>query len=528
MGSPNSAWHSMGFAICLSTAAQTVVATASAAFRIHQSLNWSGRVAEMWSFNRSLSLVIRGCSFAVAFAAIILTLGLSVVGSAFGSVGVSGAPVPTVTCGTPSSDTNGFSVDVEFNELVTGVIEEGDFEISTRSDVFAFWLSVTSHGPHGGFDSWGLSSNFYWLDSNGSLAGLVTDEELDVTFRLLAGAVVDFSGEPNTASNTLHVSVNRKVSVGDASATEGTDGTVDFEVTLGSRNDCETVTVDWSTADGTATAGDDYTADSGTLTFGPGETTKTVSIAVLDDSESEGEESFTLELSNASRATIADTEATGTISDDASDGNTAPTGLPTISGTARVGETLTGSRTGIADDDGLTNATFEWQWIANDGTTDTDIADATASTYTLTAAEAGKTIKVRVTFTDDAGTEEALVSAATEAVAAASERQVASDTEAPTVTVTSDATGPVTGEFEVTVTFSEPVSGFAMSELSVTNGSAARMLSNGDGSVHTVTIRPDPGVNGTITVQVRQGWRQTRPTTRTRPPGCSALGWWLP
>ena len=108
-------------------------------------------------------------------------------------------------------------------------------------------------------------------------------------------------------------------------------------------------------------------------------------------------------------------EATATVAS----ANAAPTGLPTISGTARVGETLTASASGIADADGLTNATFAWQWIANDGTTDSEIADATGETHTLTAAEAGKTIKVRVTFTDNADTEETLLSEATAAVAAA-------------------------------------------------------------------------------------------------------------
>ncbi len=98
--------------------------------------------------------------------------------------------------------------------------------------------------------------------------------------------------------------------------------------------------------------------------------------------------------------------------------NTAPTGLPAISGTARVGETLTASPVGISDADGLTNATYAWQWIANDGTSDADIADATGATYTLTSAEAGRTIKVRVAYTDDGGTEETLVSTATAAVEA--------------------------------------------------------------------------------------------------------------
>ena len=99
--------------------------------------------------------------------------------------------------------------------------------------------------------------------------------------------------------------------------------------------------------------------------------------------------------------------------------NTAATGSPTISGTVQVGQTLAASTTGITDPDGTTNASYSYQWIANDGTSDSDIADATASTYTLVAGDAGKMIKVRVTFTDDAGNEEILTSAATAAVAAA-------------------------------------------------------------------------------------------------------------
>ena len=99
--------------------------------------------------------------------------------------------------------------------------------------------------------------------------------------------------------------------------------------------------------------------------------------------------------------------------------NSAATGSPTISGTVQVGEPLTASTSGIADTDGLTNASYTYQWIANDGTSDSDIADATTSTYTLTAGDVGKTIKVKVTFTDDGGNAESLTSTATTAVAAA-------------------------------------------------------------------------------------------------------------
>ena len=80
-----------------------------------------------------------------------------------------------------------------------------------------------------------------------------------------------------------------------------------------SRAPSSTVTVDYATADGTATAGSDYTAVNGTLTFAAGETEKTVSVAVLDDAHDEGSETLTLTLSNASGAYIEDGTATGTI-----------------------------------------------------------------------------------------------------------------------------------------------------------------------------------------------------------------------
>ena len=79
------------------------------------------------------------------------------------------------------------------------------------------------------------------------------------------------------------------------------------------------------------------------------------------------------------------------------------TGAPTISGTAQVGETLTAETSGIADADGLTNVSYSYQWIRNDGTSDTDITDETRSSYTLVAADEGKTLKVKVSFTDDVG-----------------------------------------------------------------------------------------------------------------------------
>ena len=73
------------------------------------------------------------------------------------------------------------------------------------------------------------------------------------------------------------------------------------------------MTVDYATSDDTATAPADYTAASGSLTFAPGETAKTVEVTVLDDAHDEGNEQMKLTLSNASGARIADAEGVGTI-----------------------------------------------------------------------------------------------------------------------------------------------------------------------------------------------------------------------
>ena len=95
---------------------------------------------------------------------------------------------------------------------------------------------------------------------------------------------------------------------------------------------------------------------------------------------------------------------------------TAATGAPTITGTAAVGQPLAVDLTGIADADGLTNASYSYQWVRVDAdglSNPVDITDATDATYTLVDADLGKTLKVRVTFDDDGGSTETLTSVAT-------------------------------------------------------------------------------------------------------------------
>ena len=148
------------------------------------------------------------------------------------------------------------------------------------------------------------------------------------------------------------------------------------------------------------------------------------------------EEGFEESLTSAATATVAGP-------------NSPATGAPTIVGTAQVGETLTADTAGISDADGLTNVSYSYQWISNDGTSDSDITGATDSTYVLVAANEGKTIKVKVSFTDDAGHDETLTSTATVAVAAQSSPNAGAPTIKGTAqvgeTLTVDTTGMAQG-----------------------------------------------------------------------------------
>ena len=98
--------------------------------------------------------------------------------------------------------------------------------------------------------------------------------------------------------------------------------------------------------------------------------------------------------------------------------NTPATGEPEITGSPQVGLVLTATAGDIADADGPANPTLGWQWIRVDGSTETNISGATSATYTAQATDAGKTLKVKASFTDDRGNAEMRTSAATAAVAA--------------------------------------------------------------------------------------------------------------
>ena len=161
--------------------------------------------------------------------------------------------------------------------------------------------------------------------------------------------------------------------------------------------------------------------------------------------------------------------------------NTLATGAPTITGTAQVGQTLTASTTGIADANGLTTPNYTYQWIRVDGTDEADIAGENSSTYTLVDADLGTTLKVRVSFTDDASNSETLTSEATATVGAATAPTVSNV--AVTSTPASGTTYYLAGEvIEFTVTFSAPVTVTATPKFAFRLGAATRQAAYARGS----------------------------------------------
>ena len=107
------------------------------------------------------------------------------------------------------------------------------------------------------------------------------------------------------------------LSVAGASLPEGNAGTqsMSFTVALGKATPLR-VSVAYATADGTATAGSDYTATSGMLVFAPGETSKTLAVPIVGDTTGEPDETFTLTLSNPVNARLGTAQATGAITSD--------------------------------------------------------------------------------------------------------------------------------------------------------------------------------------------------------------------
>ena len=169
------------------------------------------------------------------------------------------------------------------------------------------------------------SDKLYGLGGNDTLAGGPGNDTLvggSGADKLQCGpgrdiATGDVKDKISTDCETVRGAMLPSISIADASVAEGDSGTTPlvFQLTL-SRAVTWSVTVTYSTTDGTAKAGSDYAAAGGTVTFPPGKTTARIEVQVNGDTVAEPDETLTISLSRAVNATIAESSATGTITND--------------------------------------------------------------------------------------------------------------------------------------------------------------------------------------------------------------------
>ena len=255
------------------------------------------------------------------------------------------------------------------------------------------------------------------------------------------------------------------LSIDDAIAVEGE--TLTFNVLL-STESSQSVTVRYGTSDGTALAGSDYTAAQGILTFAPFETTRTVSISLLDDDLQEPEETLTVALTSPIHATLASATGVGTVVDD----DVAPV-LSIEGASGKEGDTV-GFRVTRS---GSTSQEVSVGYATADDTAEAGADyEATAGTFRLLAGQDSGEIPVRL-LTDDAdeGDERFTVDLSMPsgaALAVASGRgTIIDDNEAPELSVTGDV-GDEGDSVEFVVTLSPPSQRTVTVRYETRNGSA--------------------------------------------------------
>ncbi|WP_238707315.1 Calx-beta domain-containing protein [Microcystis aeruginosa] len=180
-----------------------------------------------------------------------------------------------------------------------------------------------------------------------------------------------------------------------------------FKVTL-STTSTQTITVNYATADDTATAGSDYTAKTGTLTFTPGQISQDIIISVNGDTAIEPDETFLINLSNPSNALITDNQGLGTITNDDGDNISVTLAVSPASvtedGTTNLVYTFT--RTGVTTNALTVNYTVGGTATLNTDYTQTGAASFTSTTGTVTFAAGSDTATVTIDPTTDTNVED--------------------------------------------------------------------------------------------------------------------------
>jgi len=288
------------------------------------------------------------------------------------------------------------------------------------------------------------------------------------------------------------------VSIDDQSITEGNAGTstLTFNVTL-SHASSDTVSVDYTTTDGSATTADaDYVAASGTVTFNPGQTTKTVDVTVNGDLTHESDETFTVDLSNASNAGVADASGQGTITNDDQ-----VTDISIDDQSVTEGDAGTSTLTFNVTLSNPSDQTVAVDYTTTDGTATTADGDydATANSVTFDPGQTTKTVDVTVNAdltheSDETFTVDLSNALNGNVLAGSGTGTILDDDASPTISVanasvTEGNVGDTTLSFDVTLSVASAVT--VTVDYTTTDGSAT--FANGDYDAASDTLTFDPG-----------------------------------
>ncbi|MFN8491542.1 MAG: S8 family serine peptidase [Caldilineaceae bacterium] len=189
-------------------------------------------------------------------------------------------------------------------------------------DLLAPGVSINSSVPGGGFANWngtsmatphvvGAWAILKQIQPTATVAQILatlTQTGVNVTDQRAGGTVTKPRIRLAVPSTTSKLTIN------DVTVNENAGNAV-FTVSLAPASS-QAVSVNYATANGSAVAGSDYTARSGTLTFNAGVTSAQITIPIINDTVVESDETFVVNLSNAVNATIADNQGSGTIKDD--------------------------------------------------------------------------------------------------------------------------------------------------------------------------------------------------------------------
>ncbi|MCA2668070.1 MAG: VCBS repeat-containing protein [Pseudanabaena sp. M114S2SP2A07QC] len=291
----------------------------------------------------------------------------------------------------------------------------GDFNGDGKSDLavanwYSSYVSVllgTGTGSFGPATNFTLGSRPYSArvgDFNG-------DGKSDLAVANAGSSYVSviLNADPTATVTITDPSIS--LTINDVTLTEGNSGTTNAVFTVSLSSAASTVvTVNYATANGTATAGTDYTAiPTTTLTFNPGETSKTITVPVNGDNQVELNETFFVNLSNlqgnGSNVTLADNQGQGTINND-DNPNQSPTDLTLSNNTVAENQpinTLIGDFTTTDPD---TGNTFTYSLVSGTGDTDNSLFSISANQLKTNATfdyETKNSYSIRVKTTDQGG-----------------------------------------------------------------------------------------------------------------------------